>query len=760
MKQDCQVVRVKMCNASQNAQNGTEALSVPVPILCVAVPSPLRQSFDYYPPAGYDIAAITPGMRVKVPFGRATLVGVVLDVAATSRIARERLKPALAVLDKEVLLSTDILKLMRWASAYYHHPVGEVVLSALPALLREGGPARVRGVASWYLSAAGRDAKPETLARAPRQAALLRLLQSHEQGLYAGQLAEGNWRPVVHKLMARGWVEQREDAGLAPAAQGASDTLPGLNPHQGAAVTAVLDALGSFQAFLLDGVTGSGKTEVYLRLIERVIADGRQALVLVPEIGLTPQLVQRFQRRFQVPVAVLHSNLSDQERLTAWLAARDGSASIVLGTRSAVFTPLHRPGIFIIDEEHDLSFKQQDGFRYHARDVAVRRAQYAGVPIVLGSATPALESLHNVQQGRYRHLILPQRAGEALAPGICVVDVRHQTLEGGLSQSLRAAMEQHLEKAEQVLLFLNRRGYAPSLICHDCGWLAPCSRCDARLVFYQRQHRLRCHHCGAERPVPSHCGSCNSAKLRPLGQGTERVEQVLLECFQNTGIVRIDRDSTRRKGAMQAMLDGVHEGHSGILIGTQMLAKGHHLPNVTLVGILDADQGLFGMDFRSPERMAQLIVQVTGRAGRCDKPGQVMIQTRHPDHPLLRALLSQGYAAFAQAALDERRLAALPPYSCMALLRATAVQPEPPQDFLNQARDSGLALDMKPVQLLGPVAAPMERRAGRYRAQLLIQAAQRAELQRFLSAWIPQLEALKIARKVRWSIDVDPMEMS
>ncbi len=748
-----------MCNASQNTENGAAGPSASAAILCVAVPSPLRRSFDYYPPAGTDVVAITPGMRVKLPFGRTTVVGLVLDVIASSRIDIKRMKRALAVLDQEALLPADILKLMRWASAYYHHPIGEVVLSALPTLLREGGPAQVRTVASWHLSAAGRDAKPEALTRAPRQAALLRLLQGRAQGLQIGQITEGNWRPVLHKLMVRGWVEQCEDAGLTPTAQDPSDTPPGLNTHQDTAVKAVLDALDSFQAFLLDGVTGSGKTEVYLRLIERVIAGGRQALVLVPEIGLTPQLVQRFQRRFQVQVAVLHSNLSDQERLHAWLAARDGSASIVLGTRSAVFTPLHRPGIFIIDEEHDLSFKQQDGFRYHARDVAVRRAQYAGVPIVLGSATPALESLHNVRQGRYRHLVLPQRAGAARAPGICVVDVRHQSLEGGLSQSLRAAMEQHLAKAEQVLLFLNRRGYAPSLICQDCGWLVPCSRCDARLVFYQGQNRLRCHHCGAERPVVTRCGSCDSAKLRPLGQGTERVEQTLLQYFPNTGIVRIDRDSTRRKGSMQAMLEGVHEGRSGILIGTQMLAKGHHLPNVTLVGILDADQGLFGVDFRSPERMAQLIVQVTGRAGRSDKPGQVMIQTRHPDHPLLRALLSQGYAAFAQAALAERHLAALPPYTCMALLRATAVQSEPPQDFLNQARELGLTLDMKPVQLLGPVAAPMERRAGRYRAQLLVQAAQRTDLQHFLGAWIPQLEDLKIARKVRWSIDVDPMEM-
>ncbi|MEO5702873.1 MAG: primosomal protein N', partial [Gammaproteobacteria bacterium] len=656
------------------------------PVICVAVPSPLRQSFDYYAPAGYDIALLPPGARVKVPFGRTTTIGVILDTISVSRIAPERLKVAGAVLDRDSLLPTDTLKLMRWASSYYHYPVGEVVLSALPALLRQGGPACARGISTWHLTAEGLAAKVESLARAPRQAALLRLLQSQDYGLSASHTALGNWRPILHKLMDRQWVEERVTSGLVPDYDTPSEgTPPELNPHQRQAVETVAATLGSFQTFLLDGVTGSGKTEVYLRLIAQVIGGGRQAMVLVPEIGLTPQLVQRFQRRFQVPVAVLHSNLNDQERLTAWLAARDGSAPIVLGTRSAVFTPLKFPGIFIIDEEHDLSFKQQDGFRYHARDVAVRRAQHAQVPIVLGSATPSLESLHNVQQNRYVRLVLPHRAGSAQAPSISMMDIRHQLLEGGLSVPLTVAMAQHLGKGDQVLLFLNRRGYAPSLICHDCGWLAVCERCDARLVFYQQQrHLLRCHHCGAERAMVKKCPDCTSADLRPLGQGTERVEQALAQRFPQTGIVRIDRDSTRRKGAMQAMLDGVHAGHSQILIGTQMLAKGHHLPNVTLVGILDTDQGLFGMDFRSPERMAQLIVQVTGRAGRCDKPGQVMIQTRHPDHPLLRTLLSQGYAAFAQAALDERRLAALPPYSCMALLRATAVQPEPPQDFLNQ----------------------------------------------------------------------------
>ncbi len=730
------------------------------PIISVAVPSPLRQSFDYYLPANIEAASVAPGVRVKVQFGRTPIIGIVMEALATSRIAPERLKSAMAVLDREPLLPADILKLMRWASSYYHHPLGEVVLSALPALLRQGAPARARGICSWHITSTGKHIPPESLVRAPRQAKLLRLLQNREQGIFARDMVEDNARGILQKLVSKGWAEQRETPSFVGEMPDDIDSPPELNAYQHQAVATVGTALDSFQTFLLDGVTGSGKTEVYLRLIEQVIANGRQALILVPEIGLTPQLVQRFQWRFRVPVAVIHSNLSDQERLCAWLMASDGSAPIVLGTRSAVFTPLKYPGIFIIDEEHDLSFKQQDGFRYHARDVAVRRAQYAQVPIVLGSATASLESLHNVQQSRYVRLVLPQRAGDAKAPDVTVVDVRHQVFEGGLSAALITLIEQHLEKDEQVLLFLNRRGYAPSLICHDCGWLAVCMRCDARMVFYQQQrHLLRCHYCDAQRSITNHCPACNDTNLRALGQGTERVEQTLAQRFPHAGIVRIDRDSTRRKGAMQAMLDNVQEGRSQILIGTQMLAKGHHLPNVTLVGILDADQGLFGVDFRSPERMAQLIVQVTGRAGRGDKPGHVVIQTHHPDHPLLRALLGQGYGEFAQAALAERRSAELPPYSCMALLRATAVNPEPPRNFLQQAHEQGLALNIKTVQLLGPVSAPMERRAGRYRAQLLIQAAQRAELQNFLSTWIPQLEGLKLARKVRWSIDVDPMEM-
>ncbi|MDQ2695178.1 MAG: primosomal protein N' [Pseudomonadota bacterium] len=548
----------------------------------------------------------------------------------------------------------------------------------------------------------------------------------------------------------------RRRSPAAPAVAG--QIPPVLNPHQTAAVAAVGGALDRFAVFLLDGVTGSGKTEVYLRIVEAVVQRGRQALVLVPEIGLTPQVLARFQDRLPGPLAVLHSGLTDRERLDAWLLARDG-APVVIGTRSAIFTPLPAPGVIIIDEEHDGSFKQQDGFRYSARDLAIVRARRANIPVLLGSATPSLESLGNVLRRRYRRLRLPQRVGNAEEPAIELLDVRRQPMQEGLSAPLVSRMQDHLRRGGQVLLFLNRRGFAPTLICHECGWVAQCRRCDARLTLHLGRRRLLCHHCGQERPVAAACPDCGSIDLRPLGQGTERLEKHLRQVFPDLGIARIDRDSTRRKGSLESLLADIHSGGRRILIGTQMLAKGHHFPDVTLVGVVDADQGLFGADFRAGERMAQMILQVAGRAGRADKPGLVCVQTHHPDHPLLQRLVAEGYPAFAAAALEERRQARLPPYACQALLRAEAAQREEAHDFLQQALDQGLELRPPGVELLGPVPAPMERRAGRYRAHLLVEAQQRAPLHRFLDRWLERLTALKAGRRARWSLDVDPWDL-
>ncbi len=732
----------------------------PQPILRIAVPSPLRRSFDYLPPPRLDTHLLQPGQRLRVPFGRSHVVGVLLELAGKTDFDPGRLKAATELLDTEPAVSPEIMALARWAAHYYHHPVGEVMATVLPVLLRHGEPAKAHGLRRWRLTTAGKTLNPESLKRAPRQAAMHARLLNHPDGLGRDALGTepGSWAAALKAMVDKGWVETLEQPQLTMPAPD-RETPPALNAAQEEAVAAVTAELHQFQPFLLHGVTGSGKTEVYLHLIEQVIAQDRQTLVLVPEIGLTPQLVERFRRRLGVPLAVLHSALTDRERLNAWIAARDGDAPVVIGTRSAVFTPMARPGLCIVDEEHDLSFKQHEGFRYSARDLALIRARSAGMPVLLGSATPSLESLHNARQGRYRLLSLPERAGTARHPHMQLADMRGQYLEDGLSQTLLKRMDEHLQRGHQVLLFLNRRGFAPTLLCHDCGWVGECERCDAHLTLHQGQRRLRCHHCGAERPLPDTCPACGSVDLRAIGQGTERMETALQRHFPDVGIVRIDRDSTRRKGAMEAKLKRVHSGDARILIGTQMLAKGHDFPDVTLVGVVDTDQGLFSADFRAPERLAQLVLQVAGRAGRADKPGEVLIQTHHPDNRLLQQLVGQDYLAFAEAALAERRDAGLPPFSSLALLRAEAPAREAPMRFLEDAAALATDAGVAGVELFGPVSAPMERRQGRYRAQLLLQAAARADLHRLLGPWTPQLEQLKSARKVRWSLDVDPLDM-
>jgi primosomal protein N' (replication factor Y) (superfamily II helicase) len=735
------------------------------PILRIAVPSPLYRTFDYLPPPSRDLTDLQPGLRVRVPFGRRQVVGFLLETSASTTLDPAALRPVLEILDREPLLPADVLALLQWARRYYHHPPGDVFATALPVLLRQGEPAATPTLPpAWRITPAGRAALVESvvLHRAPAQ----RLLLDHLAGCAAGASSE-TLRPVVRDsattlraLHAKGWAEQV----AAPAADAAPTPRPGrypplvLNDAQAEAIATVAAALERFQVFLLEGVTGSGKTEVYLRLIEAVLARGRQALVLTPEIGLTPQLLARFRERLPGPLAVLHSGLSDRERLNAWLLARAGTAKVVVGTRSAIFAPLRAPGILIVDEEHDPSYKQQDGFRYHARDLAVIRGQQLDIPVMLGSATPALESVHNAQRERYRLLRLPERVGGGAEPSIDILDVRHQPLLEGLSRPLLERMRLHLARNEQVLLFLNRRGFAPILLCHECGWLSACRHCDARMTLHLRQRRLICHHCGDSRPVDRVCPVCGSVDLRPLGQGTERLETALRQEFPDLGIARMDRDSTRRRGSLETLLADIHNGDHRILIGTQMLAKGHHFPDVTLVGIVDADQGLYGVDFRSSERMAQLILQVAGRAGRAEKPGNVIIQTHHPDHPLLRVLVSQGYPAFATAALAERQAALLPPFAHQALLRAEAADPERATAFLTAARALADPL-ADGVELLGPAPAPMERRAGRYRAQLLLQATHRQVLHRFLDRWTAQIWARNADRQVRWSLDVDPMEL-
>jgi primosomal protein N' (replication factor Y) len=730
-------------------------------ILQVALPTPLSGSFDYLPPRRHRDAPVPLGTRVRVPFGRREVVGVVVGLSATSRVAPDRLRPISRVIDTEPVLEPPTLELLGWASAYYHHPLGEVIVTALPKRLRAGRSQQVSGRRVWTLTAEGRALAPNTLARAPRQAALLADLRQAPDGMDPDRLRaiHTGWQRAMQGLKEKGLVQDMDSPCLeTPTAQEPTPALD-LNPHQRQAVEGVRRHLGGFSSFVLDGVTGSGKTEVYLHLIETVIQDHLQALVLVPEIGLTPQLVERFRRRLRVPLAILHSGLSDTERHCAWEMARRGRAPVVLGTRSAVFAPLARPGIIVVDEEHDSSYKQQEGFRYHARDLAVFRARQHGIPIVLGSATPSLETLYNVERARYRRLVLPERTGSASHPILEVIDVRRRPLEDGVCDRLREEIAEQLEAGGQILLFLNRRGFAPALICHGCGWIAPCPRCDAFLTLHAGHGRLRCHHCGSEQVLPRTCPPCGEGDLRPVGQGTERVEQALRRWFPHTPVLRIDRDTTRRKGSMEARLEEIKRGEHQILVGTQMLSKGHHFPNVTLVGILDIDSGLYSTDFHAMERMAQLIIQVAGRAGRAERPGKVLLQTHQPEHPLLKTLLSGHYAAFAAAALAERRVAELPPYRHMAVLRTEAARNPAPMQFLDAAR--GVLPDPLPqgITVLGPAPAPMERRAGRYRAQLLVSARGRPVLKELLDRWMEDLPGLPGARRVRWSLDVDPIDL-
>ena len=724
-------------------------------ILRIAVPSPLHRSFDYLQPADTDPAALQPGIRLRIPFGRRTVIGVLLAVGHKSDIDAHKLKRALQVLDETAVLSRDVMAMVQWASDYYHHPIGDAFSAALPALLRRGQQPLAADNTGWRITTAGQAIDTCTLSRAARQASVMAWLGAHPQGVHRSAIDAP--ASVLRTLADKGWIETctlnepHDEHTTVP-------SVHTLNPAQRQAVDAVLAQLGSFTPFLLAGVTGSGKTEVYLELIATTLARQQQALLLVPEIGLTPQLLARFQRRFQVPLALLHSGLTDHERLAAWRLARSGEAPIIIGTRSAIFTPMARPGLIVVDEEHDASLKQQDGFRYSARDLAVWRARQLHIPVLLGSATPSLESLLNVEQRRYRQLDLPERTGVAVQPTYRLLDVRQQPLEDGLSQPLLQRIRQHLDAGDQVLLFLNRRGFAPTLMCYDCNWIAECRRCDARMTWHQHDKLLHCHHCGSQRPVDSICPECQGSDLHPQGQGTERVEQALEAHFPDVKRVRIDRDTTRRKGELDRLLEQARSGEGRLLLGTQMLAKGHHFPNVTLVGILDADHGLFSTDFRASERMAQLIVQVAGRAGRHERPGEVIIQTCHPDHPLLQLLINQGYPAFARAALAERREAHMPPTTAMVLLRAEAPAADTAMGFLDAVAAQISATGSRAVEVWGPVPATMERRAGRYRAQLVLQSEQRGELQRLLSSLVRQLETTKEARRVRWSVDVDPVD--
>lgn len=563
---------------------------------------------------------------------------------------------------------------------------------------------------------------------------------------------------AMPKLLRQGKAAACESALPAKNKAKHNDCPLDLNSDQESALQAILVAQEKSQIFLLDGVTGSGKTEVYLQAIAAFLKQDKQILILVPEIGLTPQTIARFRERFSQPIVALHSGLREKEKLTAWLAAKNGEANIVIGTRSALFTPFKHLGLIIVDEEHDLSFKQQEGFRYHARDLAILRAHFANIPIVLGTATPSLETMQKATSGRYQHLRLRERAGKAILPTFQIIDIRKAYLEEGISPALFAALKNHLAAGNQVMLFLNRRGFSPILMCHSCGWMSLCKRCDARMTYHQQPTHLHCHHCDSRKNIPAKCETCHEKNLTAIGLGTERLEAALEKHFPNFSIARIDRDNTRKKGKMEELLDHIQQGKHQILIGTQMLAKGHHFPNVTLVAIVDADGGFFSSDFRALERMGQLVLQVSGRAGRMEKPGEVFIQTHHPDHPLLHQLINSSYQSFAESLLTEREAALLPPYSFFALFRAEAHAIELAQTFLHDIKNLGKNISTA-IQLLGPIPAPMPKRAGKHRVQLLLQAGNRPQLQQFLKSIMPEIEKMPSKKRVKWSLDVDPIEM-
>jgi primosomal protein N' (replication factor Y) len=724
-------------------------------ILRVALDVPVPTLFDY---RCEEANAADIGRRVVVPFGKKTAVGLIVEIASSSSLPRERLKRPLRILrEEQPMLEAADLELLKFASDYYHHPLGAVVMVALPAPLRRARvPLAARRRLRYVRTEAGAALGPEEL---PRRASLKRrLLERLAQGPVEHTEARALSARAVRaldELVARGWAKEEpaEVSALEPAP---CAPAPQLTPEQARAASAICASLGRFQAHLLLGVTGSGKTEVYLHAIAAALAAQRQALLLVPEIALTPQLETLVRERFPgVPAVSLHSRLPASERLENWLAARSGEARIVLGTRLAVFTPLPALGIIVVDEEHDASFKQADGLRYSARDLAVVRARQRGVPVVLGSATPSLETYHNAANGRYRLSVLTRRIGCEL-PRIEYVGTRGERLEEGLSPRVLAALEACRARGEQSLVFINRRGYAPVLACARCGWVSGCHRCAAHLVLHLAERRMRCHHCGHQSPPPLACPACGDPQLAPLGSGTQRVEAALARRFPAARILRIDRDSVRARHAWPEMRQRIRQRDVDILVGTQILAKGHDFPHLSLVAVINADSSLYSADPRAPERLYALLTQVAGRAGRGAIRGTVLIQTDFPGHPLYRALQHQDYCAFAAQLLAERRAAGFPPFVHQALLRAEAPQLESAFAFLEGAARRGRSIEPR-VTIYDPVPALMPRRAGRARAQLLAESDSRSRLHQFLRAWYAELASVRLA-PARWALDVDPIE--
>ena len=742
-------------------------------IIRVALDMPLSTLFDYIVPNGISTEV---GQRVIVPFGRKQLVGVTMECAVHSELTLDRIKPIVRTLDDIPPLSAELLTLLRFCSNYYHHPLGATVLSALPARLRSVEPITIKESIHYTLSDIGRELD---LSLIPKRngVQLLILTALKDRALSTPQLRtlSASAPTALKALLQSGWIERTSlDVTKQHPQNNEPPDILSLRPHifnnahtlttaQLLTVETITQSMG-YRCFLLHGITGSGKTEIYVHLMNHMLQRGGQVLLLVPEINLTPQLENYFRNRFpDVELVSLHSGLSDTLRTQNWLNAQSGHARIVLGTRLSIFTPLPQLALIIVDEEHDSSFKQQDGLRYSARDVAIFRANQRGVPIVLGSATPSLESYYNAQSGRYCMLQLTERAlAAAQLPAVKCINTSNTFMQHGISEPLFTALELRLQRSEQSLIFINRRGYAPVLMCTACGWISDCPNCAGKLVLHLLDKRLRCHHCGHQVRVPHACPSCGNADLQPVGIGTQRVESALQERFPSARILRVDRDSTRNKGTWNAMRQQIHADEVDILVGTQILAKGHDFPNLTLVGVLNPDGALYSSDFRASEKLFAQLAQVAGRAGRADKPGEVLIQTFFPDHPLFRALQHHDYNSWAKILLGERQSAGFPPFMFQAMLRAEGKQEHDVFRYLHDARAAAVILVNSiglsgQIEILGVVPSSLPRRANHIRAQLLIQSINRKSLQQLLHAWQTSLEALS-SHKLRCSLDVDPLE--
>ena len=722
-------------------------------IVRVALPIPLPRLFDYL---AADATEHDIGRCVRVPFGKGDKSGVIVALPDSSDIEPARLKNVLHIQRDVPPLPADWLDLAGFAARYYHAPLGEVIALALPPGLRRADAVSGDDIDPLLdlspdgvqaLAAPVRDNKALRLLRASQQHGLparRSQLRSLPDGAGCGDALRRGWLQVVSPSSAI------SHTGPRPEATGA----------QRSALDNVLTAPDGFACWLLQGVTGSGKTEVYLRLAEAWLARGQQVLMLVPEIALTPQLEQRVAARFPAAQVVsLHSGLAEGARSRGFVQALCGQADIVLGTRLAVFTPLPRLGLILVDEEHDASYKQQEGVRYSARDLAVWRARQRNVPLLLGSATPSLESWLNAREGRYRSLRLDSRAVSASLPTVHCIDTRRQKLSEGLSPQLLAALKTRLERQEQSLVFLNRRGYAPVLSCPSCGWVSHCPHCSANLVVHLADRRMRCHHCGCDQAIAPACPVCGDQDIKPFGRGTQRVEAFLTEHFPQARVLRLDRDAARTRSQWEALLASIARGEADILVGTQMMAKGHDFPQLTLVGVIGADASLHAADFRAPERLFQQLMQVGGRAGRAHLPGQVLIQTEHPEHPLYRHLATHDFDGFARRELDDRRGAGFPPFTHQAMLRADAPLLDDALHFLQHAQRLASGIAPPELALYDAVPMRMTRLARRERAQLLVEAGSRAVLQRFLGEWITMLRAQRTARQLRWQIDVDPLEI-